>query len=133
MNLFGVFEARVAEALRRLGEDGRIPTGLDTGRVVVEPPRDASHGDLATNAALVLAKEVKSNPRALAELIAADLREDPRVTKAEVAGPGFINLTLAPAVFHDVLRAAITDPAFGGNPESPGEPVNVEYVSANPT
>ncbi len=77
-------------------EAGDLPGGLDLGRVLVEPPRDAAHGDLATNAALVLAKEARTNPRALAEKIAADLRDDPRIEKAEVAGPGFINLTLQP-------------------------------------
>jgi arginyl-tRNA synthetase len=133
MNIFGLFEKRVADALGRLAEAGQIPPGLDTGRVVVEPPRDPSHGDLATNVALVLAKEARMKPRALAELIAADLESDPRLTKVEVAGPGFINLTLAPAVLHDVLRAAVTDEGFGRGGQGAGIPVNVEYVSANPT
>ncbi len=134
MNIFALFEARVADALGRLAEAGRIPAGLDASRVVVEPPRDPSHGDLATNAAMVLAKEARMNPRALADLIAADLGEDPRVTKAEVAGPGFINLTLSAVLLHDVLRAAVADPAgFGRSGQGAGEPVNVEYVSANPT
>jgi arginyl-tRNA synthetase len=134
MNIFGLFERRVADALARLAETGKIPAGLDHSRVVVEPPRDPSHGDLATNAAMVLAKEARSNPRALAELIAADLREDPRVTKAEVAGPGFINLTLAEHVFDEVLRAILADAdGFGRTGQGAGEPVNVEYVSANPT
>ena len=134
MNIFGLFEKRVADALARLSAAGKIPSGLDVGRVVVEPPRDASHGDLATNAAMVLAKEAKTNPRALAELIAADLKDDPRVAKAEVAGPGFINLTLAPFVYHDVLRAALADSTgFGRSGQGAGGPVNVEFVSANPT
>jgi arginyl-tRNA synthetase len=134
MNIFGLFEARVAQALARLADAGQLPAGLDSSRVVVEPPRDPTHGDLATNAAMVLAKEARTNPRALAELIAADLREDPRVVKAEVAGPGFINLSLSPAVLQDVLRAILADPAaFGRSGQSRGEAVNVEYVSANPT
>ncbi len=134
MNIFGLFEKRVADALARLSAAGKIPSGLDVGRVVVEPPRDTSHGDLATNAAMVLAKEAKTNPRALAELIAADLKDDPRVAKAEVAGPGFINLTLAPFVYHDVLRAALADSTgFGRSGQGAGGPVNVEFVSANPT
>jgi arginyl-tRNA synthetase len=134
MNLFALFERRVTAALARLEAAGRLPAGLDVSRVLVEPPRDASHGDLATNAALTLAKEARMNPRALADLLAADLRDDPRVTKAEVAGPGFINLTLAPAVYHDVVRAILADCAgFGRAGEGAGEPVNVEYVSANPT
>jgi arginyl-tRNA synthetase len=134
MNLFALFERRVAAALERLEAAGRIPAGLDASRVLVEPPRDASHGHLATNAALTLAKEARISPRALADLVVADLREDPRVEKAEVAGPGFINLTLVPAVYHDVVRAIVADCAgFGRAGEGAGEPVNVEYVSANPT
>ena len=134
MNLFALFEQRVAEALARLGEAGTVPAGLDLSRVAVEPPRDPSHGDLATNAALVLAKEAKANPRALAEAIAGDLRADPRVLSAEVAGPGFINLRLSPDVFHDVVRAALTEgPRFGRSEKGQGIAVNVEYVSANPT
>jgi arginyl-tRNA synthetase len=134
MNIFGLFERRVSDALARLMEAGKIPPNLDLGRVVVEPPRDSSHGDLATNAAMVLAKEARANPRALAELIADDLRQDPRVAKAEVAGPGFINLTLNESVFHDVLRAILMDgPNFVRTGQGAGKPVNVEYVSANPT
>jgi arginyl-tRNA synthetase len=134
MNIFGLFERRVADALGRMIEAGELPSGLDLGRVIVEPPRDASHGDLATNAALVLAKEARTNPRALAERIAADLRDDPRIAKAEVAGPGFINLTLEPGVYHDVLRSILADDkGFGRSGQGAGEPVNVEYVSANPT
>jgi len=134
MNIFGLFERRVADALGRMIEAGELPSGLDLGRVIVEPPRDASHGDLATNAALVLAKEARTNPRALAERIAADLRDDPRIVKAEVAGPGFINLTLAPDVYHGVLRSILgDDKGFGRSGQGRAEPVNVEYVSANPT
>ncbi len=134
MNIFALFEARVADALGRLAEAGQIPAGLDVSRVVVEPPRDPSHGDLATNAAMVLAKEARMNPRAMADLIAADLRSDPRVTKVDVAGPGFINLSLSGALLHEVLRAAIVDSAgFGRSGQGAGQPANVEYVSANPT
>jgi arginyl-tRNA synthetase len=134
MNIFGLFERRVSDALGRLAEKGEIPENLDFGRIVVEPPRDASHGDLATNAAMVLAKEARVNPRVLAERIAGDLREDPRVARAEVAGPGFINLTLTADVYHDVLRALVADGGgFGRSGQGGGEPVNVEYVSANPT
>ena len=112
MNIFGLFEKRVADAVGRLADSGRLPAELDTSRVVVEPPRDASHGDLATNAAMVLAKEARMSPRALADLLAGELTDDPSIVKLDVAGPGFINLTLAPALFHDVLRAAM-DPDFG--------------------
>ncbi|MBM6581614.1 arginine--tRNA ligase [Microvirga sp. BT689] len=134
MNIFGLFEKRVADALGRLAEAGKIPSGLDVRRVVVEPPRDPSHGDLATNAAMVLAKEARMNPRALAELLVADLQDDPRVTRVEIAGPGFINIRLAPQVLHEVLRAAVIDAnGFGRSGQGAGAPVNVEYVSANPT
>src|SRR5512144_2970350 len=101
MNIFGLFEKRVADALGRLAEAGQIPAGLDVSRVVVEPPRDSSHGDLATNAAMVLAKEARMNPRALADLLVTELQEDPRVTKVDVAGPGFINIRLNPKVLHE--------------------------------
>ncbi|HJW78069.1 MAG TPA: arginine--tRNA ligase, partial [Beijerinckiaceae bacterium] len=86
MNIFRAFEARVGQALGRLAEGGKIPSGLDASRVLVEPPRDAAHGDLATNAALVLAKEARMNPRALAELLAGELRSDADIASAEVAG-----------------------------------------------
>jgi arginyl-tRNA synthetase len=134
MNIFGLFEKRVADALGRLAEGGKIPAGLDVSRVVVEPPRDPSHGDLATNAAMVLAKEARMNPRVLADLLVADLQDDPRVTKVGIAGPGFINIRLAPEVLHEVLRAAVVDAnGFGRSGQGAGAPVNVEYVSANPT
>ena len=134
MNIFGLFEKRVADALGRLAETGKIPAGLDVSRVVVEPPRDSTHGDLATNAAMVLAKEARMNPRALAELIVADLSEDPRVVKVDIAGPGFINLRLKPEVLHEILRAAALDTdGFGRSGQGAGVKVNVEFVSANPT
>ena len=135
MNIFALFEARVREALEALSRSGTLPEGLDLSRVVVEPPRDPSHGDLATNAALVLAKEAKANPKALGEALAAELRSDPRIASAEVAGPGFINLRLVPHVLQDVIRAVLADPeGFARRPAGsvPGK-VNVEYVSANPT
>ncbi|ACL57160.1 arginine--tRNA ligase [Methylobacterium nodulans] len=133
MNIFAAFEERIGEALASLTRAGQLPEGLDLGRVVVEPPRDPSHGDLATNAALVLAKEARTNPKALAERLAAELRSDPRVTEASVAGPGFLNLRLAPQVYGDVVRAALrAGEAFGRGAKQPGL-VNVEYVSANPT
>jgi arginyl-tRNA synthetase len=136
MNLFADFQARVAVALEHEIASGRLPQGLDLGRFVVEPPRDPAHGDLATNAAMVYAKEAKaagSNPRALAEALAASLRAGPDVEAAEVAGPGFLNIRLKPQAFENTLRAVLTQgDDFGRAPER-GGPVNVEYVSANPT
>ena len=133
MNIFALFETRVREALEALTRSGTLPAGLDLSRVLVEPPRDPAHGDLATNAALVLAKEARQNPKALGEALAAELRADPRIVEASVAGPGFINLRLDPAVFHEVIRAALRDGEAYGRAGMPGGKVNIEYVSANPT
>jgi len=134
MNIFGQFEQRVREALSRLAGTGAIPSNLDPARILVEPPRDPSHGDLATNAAMVLAKEARLPPRVLAETIAADLREDPRVARAEVAGPGFINIALRPTVLAEVLcHAVLAGVDYGRSRQGAGTAVNVEFVSANPT
>jgi arginyl-tRNA synthetase len=133
MNIFRAFEARVGQALGRLAEGGKIPAGLDASRALVEPPRDAAHGDLATNAALVLAKEARMNPRALAELLAGELRSDADIASAEVAGPGFLNLKLRPGVYREVMRAVLSEGKAFGRGEREGGAVNVEFVSANPT
>ncbi len=101
---------------------------------MVEPPRDASHGDMATNAAMVLAKDAKAKPRELADKIAERLRADALVASVDVAGPGFINLTLKPQVWADALRAVLAaGSAYGRSDIGKAEKVNVEYVSANPT
>jgi arginyl-tRNA synthetase len=111
-----------------------LPEGLDLSRVVVEPPRDATHGDMATNAAMVLAKDAKAKPRDLADRIADKLRADPLVARVDVAGPGFINLTLKPAAWFGALRTVLHDgSAYGRSGIGAAEKVNVEYVSANPT
>ncbi|KRE13171.1 arginine--tRNA ligase [Bosea sp. Root483D1] len=134
MNIFETFSARLATVLAGLAEAGRIPAGLSLARVVVEPTKDPAHGDLAINAAMVLAKEAGMAPRALAELIVAELTKDSDVLKAEIAGPGFINLTLQPAVFTAVLKSAVLAGTEHGRGAPKGEPrINVEYVSANPT
>ena len=134
MNLFDDFQRRLAALLARLTQEGRLPDGLDAGKVVVEPPRDPAHGDLATNAAMVLSKDAKMNPRALADLLVAEIAKEPGVTEVSVAGPGFINIRLDPALFADVLRAALQQgEAFGRSQRGQGVKVNVEYVSANPT
>src|SRR5262245_6170741 len=105
-NIFATVLARVIAANQALIADGALPQ-LDLSRVLVEPPRDATHGDMATNAAMVLAKEAKKKPRELAELIAERLRADKLIEKVDVAGPGFINLTLKARVWIDALRTAI--------------------------
>ncbi|WP_316189653.1 arginine--tRNA ligase [Bradyrhizobium sp. SZCCHNS1054] len=135
LHLFADVLARVHAICAALAKDGNWPEGIDFARVVVEPPRDASHGDMATNAAMVLAKEAKAKPRDLAEQIAAKLRDDPLVAKVEIAGPGFINLTLQPTVWAEELRTVLREVGdFGRVASVPGAArVNVEYVSANPT
>jgi arginyl-tRNA synthetase len=128
-HLFAVMLAHVQAACASvLGE------AADLSRVVVEPPREASHGDMATNAAMVLAKDARRKPRDLAEAIAEKLRADDKVEKVDVAGPGFINLTLKPQVWREALRATLAaGSAYGRSTLGAGEKVNVEYVSANPT
>jgi len=126
--------ARVQGVCCGLSEKGTLPAGIDLSRVVVEPPRDASHGDMATNAAMVLAKEAKAKPRDLAERIAEGLRADPLIASVDIAGPGFINLTLKTSVWIDALRAVLGEgEIYGRGSTGAGEKVNVEYVSANPT
>src|SRR5438128_567187 len=133
-HLFADVLARVHATCAALATEGNWPDGIDFSRVVVEPPRDATHGDMATNAAMVLAKEAKTKPRDLADKIAEKLRSDDLIASVEVAGPGFINLTLKPSVWVDALRTVLReDAAFGKSAIGGGEKVNVEYVSANPT
>src|SRR6185295_6050026 len=103
MNVFQVFTEHVRTAVATLAQAGVFPAPPDLARIVVEPPREASHGDLATNAAMALAKDAGLKPRDVAEEIAAELKERPEITKTEIAGPGFINLTLDPAVWRSAL------------------------------
>ncbi|WP_075216732.1 arginine--tRNA ligase [Mongoliimonas terrestris] len=131
MNVFQVFGDRIRSAIRGLGLAVGEP---ELARVTVEPPRDASHGDIATNAAMVLAKPLGRKPRDLAEEIAVALRADPDVDAVEVAGPGFINLRIAAGFWANLARAVVADPAgYGRSTVGHGHKVNVEYVSANPT
>ncbi len=138
MNIYAEFHVRVAAILKRIIASGRLPADLDLTRFVVEPPRDPAHGDLAVNAPMVYAKEARAsfaNPRQLATELAAALAEDEDVAQAEVAGPGFLNIRLKPAVFARILRAALEQgQRFGaGLGNHSGQKINVEYVSANPT
>ena len=134
MNLFSDIRDLVIAALDDLAAQGTLPAGLDLAAVAVEPPRDAAHGDMATNAAMVLAKPAGLQPRAIAEALAARLMQDPRIAGADVAGPGFLNLRLDPAVWHSLLRAALTQGTdYGRSRLGQGLRVNVEFVSANPT
>ena len=134
MTLYARFSAHLDSALDTLVAAGTLPAGLERRAVNVEPPRDASHGDLATNAAMVLAKPAGTNPRALADALAAELRTLPEVASVGVAGPGFINLALT----DDTWRAELSEiidagDAYGRSGAGEGVTVNVEYVSANPT
>jgi arginyl-tRNA synthetase len=134
MNLFDEMRALVLAALDEMEASGSLPAGLSRAAVAVEPPRDPAHGDMATNAAMVLAKPAGQNPRAIAEALATRLAQDPRVTSAEVAGPGFINLRLAPALWQGLVGAILAQPAdYGRSALGAGRRVNVEFVSANPT
>jgi len=134
MNLYSHYQRIVQERLRDLAQAGTLPAGLDAANVTVEPPRDPSMGDLATNAALVLAKQAKMKPRELAELLAEALAAEPDVVGVDIAGPGFVNLRLADDVWRRQLRAILElGSAYGRSELGAGEAVNVEYVSANPT
>jgi arginyl-tRNA synthetase len=134
MTLFTRFTAHVDAALDALVAAGMLPADLDRRNVAVEPPRDASHGDLATNAAMVLAKPAKTNPRALAEALAGELGKLDEVASVAVAGPGFINLTLTDDVWRREIAGIVADgDDYGRSTVNAGKRVNVEYVSANPT
>jgi arginyl-tRNA synthetase len=132
--LFTSLLQSLVACLDELVVDGRLPAGLTYSGVVIEPPRDPSHGDIATNVAMVLAKPARTNPRALAEFLVPKLSALPEVASANVAGPGFINLSLNPQVWRDELadiHAQGTD--YGRSALGTGQRVNVEFVSANPT
>ncbi|WP_342658558.1 arginine--tRNA ligase [Sphingomonas sp. NY01] len=134
MTLYTRFAAHIDAALDTLVAAGTLPGGLDRRNVTVEPPRDASHGDLATNAAMVLAKPAGTNPRVLAEALAAELGRLDDVDNVAVAGPGFINLKLTDNAWRGELSAIPAAGAdYGRAPSGKGVTVNIEYVSANPT
>jgi arginyl-tRNA synthetase len=134
MNLFRYFRAEIVAILDRLAEAGTLPAGLDGERITAEPPRDTAHGDVATNAAMVLAKPVGMAPRALAEILGAALRSHPSVAAVEIAGPGFINLRLTDAFWYDRLAEILSEGRGYGESDIGGSMrVNVEFVSANPT
>ena len=134
LTIHAAISAAVDKALDALEAAGSLPAGLDRGNVTVEPPRDPAHGDLATNAAMVLAKPARTNPRGLAEGLAAELSKEANIAAAEIAGPGFINLRIAPSAWEAELDAiAALGDAYGRSAMGAGQTVNVEYVSANPT
>ena len=134
MSLYAQYSALLDGVLDDLVADGALPADFDRTNVTVEPPRDPSHGDLATNAAMVLAKATGTNPRALAEVIKPKLEALRPVTSVEIAGPGFLNLRLTPEAWRDELRTILREgDAYGLSTVGANERVNVEYVSANPT
>ncbi len=134
MNLFSDIRTLVISEIEAMMAAGELPSGLDLAAVAVEPPRDASHGDMATNAAMVLAKPAGQPPRAIAEKLAARLAADARIAKVEIAGPGFLNMALIPSVWAGLLVAALNaGDEFGRGTIGQGIKVNVEFVSANPT
>jgi len=134
MNLFDHYRDQVVRLVEGLIAEGALPAGLDTGRISVEPPREAAHGDITTNAAMVLAKPAGKNPRELAATLAERLKAVPHVTEVAIAGPGFINIRLDDVFWRDrLVEILAAGPAYGDSKSGNGAAVNVEYVSANPT
>lgn len=134
MNLFRDLRARIIEELEALTAAGALPEGLNFERIAVEPPRDAAHGDMAANAAMVLARDAKMKPRDIAELLKEKTGAFPDVVKVDIAGPGFLNYKMKDSVWHDCLREILVEgEKFGRSDAGGGERINVEYVSANPT
>ena len=134
MNLFTDIRTLVIAKLDAMVAEGHLPSGLDYANVSVEPPRDPLHGDMATNAAMVLAKPAKAKPRDIAETLAAKLTADPRISTAEVAGPGFLNMRLDASIWQSVITTVLSEgTSYGQSTMGNGAKVNVEYVSANPT
>ncbi|KIN64831.1 Arginyl-tRNA synthetase [Sulfitobacter noctilucicola] len=134
MNIFAEIRELILTTLEQMVTAGDLPDGLNLEPITTEPPRDPAHGDMATNAAMVLAKPAKMKPRDIADALAGKLAEDPRITSAEVAGPGFLNLRLAPTVWQGIAKTVLSEgTGFGRGSLGQGQKVNVEYVSANPT
>src|SRR5215510_11567566 len=134
MDPFRYIAEAIGTALDALGAEGALPAGLDRSGIIVEPPRDAAHGDIATNAAMVLTKPAKMPPREIAGLLSERLSELPHVAKVGVAGPGFINLTLTEDFWRLALVAMLErGEGYGARDLGRGAKVNIEYVSANPT
>ena len=134
MDVFIGFHGHVLAAVQQLKRDGVVPQDASVDGISLTAPKDPTHGDLATNAAMVLAKPAEIAPRKLAERIVPLIASDPGIEKVEIAGPGFINLTLARAFWPSVLRMVLEQgDAYGRSAIGKGQAVNVEYVSANPT
>ena len=133
-NIFYAYQTKVNELLGAMAANGDLPQGLDLSRVKVEPPKEAAHGDMATNAAMVLSKAAGKNPRQLGETLAAKMKAMPDIKEVSVAGPGFVNFRLADNAWADMVRTILTEGVhYGDSKMGKGEKVNIEYVSANPT
>ncbi|CAN1724903.1 Arginine--tRNA ligase [Hyphomicrobium sp. 1Nfss2.1] len=134
MDVFAEIESRISAALEALKSEGDLPAGLPTSGFDVETPRDPTHGDLASNVAMVLAKPARMKPRDIAEKLQARLSADADVASVSVAGPGFLNITLKPALWHRLVQAILKEgAAYGRSKLGNGQTVDIEYVSANPT
>ena len=134
MNIFNLYKDRILGIVNDLVKASALPQGLDLSKVAAEPPRDAAHGDIATNVAMVLSKPVGKNPREIAALLTEPLKKLQGVTEVSIAGPGFINLRLVGSTWANTLRHVLTiGTKFGDGDVGQGAAVNVEYVSANPT
>src|SRR5262245_22449621 len=134
MNAYALVHSRVLAALQALQADGVLAQGLDLDNIEVVPPRDAGHGDLACNAALVLAKAARMKPRDIADKLGQKLAAYADIDKIEVAGPGFLNLGFRPSFWHGLVAAILKEGADYGRAElGKGERINVEFVSTNPT
>lgn len=134
MNIYNKILEKIKVSLEAISKAQSWPDAVDFARVNAEPPKDVSHGDIATNAAMVIAAQTKQKPRDIAELIVTELKKLPYISKADIAGPGFINLTLTPAVWQSVIPVVLNEKiGFGNTDIGNNQKVNVEYVSANPT
>ena len=133
MNLFAEIRALVINSLTEMVAEGVLPEGLSFDNVAVEPPRDPAHGDMATNAAMVLAKPARTKPRDIADVLAAKLGADDRIDVAEVAGPGFLNLRLSASIWSGLVSGILASEGYGRSDMGADQKINVEYVSANPT
>ncbi|UWQ08906.1 arginine--tRNA ligase [Aliiroseovarius crassostreae] len=133
MNLFAEIRALVINSLTEMVAEGVLPEGLSFDNVAVEPPRDPAHGDMATNAAMVLAKPTRMKPRDIADVLAAKLGADDRIDVAEVAGPGFLNLRLSASIWSGLVSGILANEGYGRSAMGADQKINVEYVSANPT
>ncbi|MCP4393771.1 MAG: arginine--tRNA ligase [Alphaproteobacteria bacterium] len=134
MNFFEIIKNEIAASLANLCNEGKLPQDINASKIAVEPPRDTSHGDVATNAAMVLAKQAGMPSRDIATLISEKLQSNDAFEKVEIAGPGFINIRLSNDFWHNRLKEILTKESdFGSSDIGKGTKVNVEYVSANPT